>query len=138
MIHAMNKFISQLYVAQVQRILSVHHELNHQVRIQQRLKMVRETGKIFLMIQMLSPWWVLILTGGVIASGKENKLRNFLWKISYKSNCYILLSLRIILFVFAGVELPHTFCSGSNGVTVFLRRHLWQIFLKASRYPLFR
>ena len=41
----MNKFISQLYVAQVQRILSVHHELNHQVRIQQRLKMVRETGK---------------------------------------------------------------------------------------------
>lgn len=51
----MNKFISQLYVAQVQRILSVHHELNHQVRIQQRLKMVRETGKIFLMIQMLSP-----------------------------------------------------------------------------------
>lgn len=50
----MNKFISQLYVAQVQIILSVHHELNHQVRIQQRLKMVRETGKIFLMIQMMS------------------------------------------------------------------------------------
>ena len=114
------------------------YTMSSTIKIQQRLKMVRETGKIFLTIQMLSPWWVLILTGGVIASGKENKLRNFWWKISYKSNCYILLSLRIILFVFAGVELPHTFCSGSNGVTVFLRRHLRQIFLKASRYPLFR
>lgn len=73
---------------------------------------------------MLFLWWVLILIGGVIVLGKENKLRNFWWKIFYKSLLLYFIFFGLF-FVFVGVELLYKFCSGFNGVIVFMWWYLW-------------